>query len=127
VNKAKYEYEMAKAQLEIREAELKEVEVKLKFAKKRLDDAKAAGVRPAPGVRPVDPKPVDPLPLIGGKDYIQRLAEMKPALLRAKAEAEKKAAEVEAELKAREAKLAKDVQMLEETLANLKAKLEIEK
>ena len=49
------------AQLEIRIAEMKEVEVKVKYAKKRLDDAKAAGVRPAPGVRPV---PVDPPPAI---------------------------------------------------------------
>jgi hypothetical protein len=56
---AKFDVQMAEAQLLIRQAELKEIEVKVKFAKKRLDDAKAAGVRPAPGVRPV---PVDPLP-----------------------------------------------------------------
>jgi hypothetical protein len=56
--KAKLEVDAAKAQLEIKMAELKEVEVKLKFAKKRLEDAKAAGVRPLP-VRPVQ---VDPPP-----------------------------------------------------------------
>jgi hypothetical protein len=57
--KAKLEVEAARAQLEIRLAELKEVEVKIKFAKKRLDDAKAATVRPVPKV---DPKPIDPPP-----------------------------------------------------------------
>lgn len=57
--KAKFELEMAKAHLEIRVAELKEIEVKVKFAKKRLEDAKAGGVRPVPGVRPL---PVDPAP-----------------------------------------------------------------
>lgn len=53
---AKLEVEMAKAQLEIRIAEMKEVEVKIKYAKKRLDDAKASGVRPPPA-RQVDPPP----------------------------------------------------------------------
>jgi len=62
MDKAKLEVEAAKAQLDIRMAELREVEVKVKFAKKRLDDAKAAGVRPPPAVRPIDPKPVDPPP-----------------------------------------------------------------
>jgi hypothetical protein len=64
VTTAKFDVQMAEAQLLIRAAELKEVEVKVKFAKKRLEDAKAAGVRPAPGVRPVpvDPKATDPLP-----------------------------------------------------------------
>ena len=62
LNKAEGDYEMAKAQLAIRAAELKEVEVKIKHAKKRLEDAKAGGVRPAPGARPVEPKAVDPTP-----------------------------------------------------------------
>lgn len=52
LNKAEADFEMSKAQLDIRVAELKEVEVKIKHAKKRLEDAKAAGVRPAPGVQP---------------------------------------------------------------------------
>ncbi|HEY1186364.1 MAG TPA: hypothetical protein VGE74_01850 [Gemmata sp.] len=60
---AKYEFDMAKAQLEIRIAELKETEVKVKFARKRLEDAKAAGVRPVPNPRPVAPKAVDPPPI----------------------------------------------------------------
>jgi len=55
---ARFDFEMAKAQLDIRKAELKEIEVKVKYAKKRLDDAKAAGVRP-PNLRPV---PIDPPP-----------------------------------------------------------------
>jgi hypothetical protein len=59
LSKAEADFEMAKAQLDIRVAELKEVEVKIKHAKKRLEDAKAAGVRPAPGVQP---KAVDPPP-----------------------------------------------------------------
>ncbi len=54
---AKFDHELAKAQLGVRQAEVKEVEVKVKYAKKRLDEAKPA-VRPQPGgVRPV---PVDP-------------------------------------------------------------------
>lgn len=61
MDKAQLELEAARAQLEIRIAEVKEVEVKIKFAKKRLDDAKAAGVRPPVAPR-VDPKPVDPPP-----------------------------------------------------------------
>ena len=66
VEKAKLEVEAAKAQLDIRMAELKEIEVKIKFAKKRLDDAKAAGVRPArPTGPPLDPPPAHPG---GGRD-----------------------------------------------------------
>jgi hypothetical protein len=61
-NTAKFDLEMAKAQLGIRMAELKEAEVKVKYAKKRLDDAKANGVRPAPLPGPV-PAPVRPLPV----------------------------------------------------------------
>ena len=53
---SKEEFDRAALELETRPssrskfatAELKEVEVKLKFAKKRLEDAMAAGVRPAP-------------------------------------------------------------------------------
>ena len=60
LNKVEADFEMAKAQLDIRVAELKEVEVKIKHAKKRLEDAKAAPVRPAPGARPAEPKPADP-------------------------------------------------------------------
>ena len=55
LDKAKLDVEAAKAQLEIRMAELKEIEVKIKFAKKRLDDARAAGVRPAPANGPWGP------------------------------------------------------------------------
>jgi hypothetical protein len=64
LEKGKLEVEAAKAHLEIRLCELKEIEVKLKYAKKRLDDAKAAGVR-TPANNPfskIDPKPVDPPP-----------------------------------------------------------------
>jgi multidrug resistance efflux pump len=68
VDKAKFELEMAKAQLEIRAAELKEVEVRVKHAKKRLDEAKAVGVRPQPGIRPVNPKAVDPPPPLVNED-----------------------------------------------------------
>ena len=56
LEKGRLELEAAKAQLEIRMAEIKEIEVKIKYAKKRLDDAKAAGVRPPPA-RGVDPPP----------------------------------------------------------------------
>ena len=46
-------------------AEMREVEVKIKHAKKRLEEAKAAPVRPAvPGGRG-DPKQVDPPPAGG--------------------------------------------------------------
>lgn len=51
---AKLNVDAAKAQFDVRAAEVKEIEVKLKYAKKRLDDVKA-GIRPAAGVRPVDP------------------------------------------------------------------------
>jgi len=57
ITKARLEVEAARAQLEIRTCEMKEVEVKIKYAKKRLEDAKAATVRPAPAPRPVDPPP----------------------------------------------------------------------
>jgi hypothetical protein len=123
--KAKFELEMAKAQLEVRVAELREIEVKVKFAKKRLDEAKAGGVRPAPGVRPV---PVDPAPergrLVpapgfgpdnlpnGGRidrdaadDKAKELAELKAKLEKAKAETAR--AEAEAKKAEAEAKLAK--------------------
>jgi hypothetical protein len=62
LEKGKLEVEAAKAQLEIKLAELKEIEVKVKYAKKRLDDAKAAGVRsgPARPTAPVDPPPPAP-------------------------------------------------------------------
>jgi opacity protein-like surface antigen len=63
-DKAKLDVEAAKAQLDIRMAEMKEIEVKIKFAKKRLEDAKAAPPRgpgsPAPAR--VNPRPVDPPP-----------------------------------------------------------------
>jgi multidrug resistance efflux pump len=67
VERAKLDVDMAKGLVEVRMAELKEAEVKVKYAKKRLDDAKAAGVRPGPivpvpGPVPVRPVPVDPLP-----------------------------------------------------------------
>jgi hypothetical protein len=62
VARAKMDVEAAKAQLDIRMAELKEVEVKIKHAKKRLDDAKAAGVRPPPAAGRVERKQVDPPP-----------------------------------------------------------------
>ncbi len=60
LDKARLEFEGAKAQFEIRVAEMKEVEVRIKFAKKRLDEARAAMVPRVPAK--VDPKPVDPLP-----------------------------------------------------------------
>jgi len=60
-DKAKLEVEAAKAQLDIRMAELKEIEVKIKFAKKRLEDAKAAPAR-GPGPFRVNPPAVDPPP-----------------------------------------------------------------
>jgi hypothetical protein len=60
LDKAKLDVEAAKAQLEIRKAELKEIEVKIKYAKKRLDDAKAAGVRPVRPATPADPPPARP-------------------------------------------------------------------
>jgi len=55
VLQAKLEAEAAAAQLDIRKAEAKEVDVRLKHAKKRLEDGKAAGVRPAPRA-PIDPR-----------------------------------------------------------------------
>jgi hypothetical protein len=61
LEKAKLDVDVAKVQVEVRGAELKEAEVKVKYAKKRLDEAKAVGVRPAPGVpAPPVPVPVDP-------------------------------------------------------------------
>ena len=69
LEKGKLEVEAAKAQLDIKMAELKEIEVRVKFAKKRLDDAKAAGVRPAPA-RPATP--VDPPPAPRGRDRGER-------------------------------------------------------
>jgi hypothetical protein len=61
LEKAKLEVDAAKAQLQIKMAEMKEVEIKVKYAKQRLEDAKAAGIRPAPA-RPAGP-PVDPPPV----------------------------------------------------------------
>jgi hypothetical protein len=46
---ARLDLEEARARLEIRLAEMKEVEVRIKFAKKRLDEAKAAVRPPPPG------------------------------------------------------------------------------
>jgi multidrug resistance efflux pump len=64
VDKAKFSLEAAEAQLEIRVAEMKEVEVKIKHARKRLEDAKAAGARPAPGIiRPEETLPIGPPPV----------------------------------------------------------------
>jgi hypothetical protein len=57
LDKAKLDVEAAKAQMQIKMAELKEIEVKVKYAKKRLDDAKAAGVRTAPTRPAFDPPP----------------------------------------------------------------------
>lgn len=57
---AKFEVEAAKIQLEIRAAEVREIEVRLKYAKRRLEEAKQGGARPAPGGRPADPKPAAP-------------------------------------------------------------------
>jgi multidrug resistance efflux pump len=61
VEKAQLEVEMSKAQLDIRVAEVKEVDVKIKHAKKRLDEAKRNGARPAP------PEPTVPVELPGSK------------------------------------------------------------
>jgi len=57
LDKSKLEVEAARAQLQIKMAELKEIEVKVKYAKKRLDDAKAAGVRTVPSRPAFDPPP----------------------------------------------------------------------
>ena len=89
VEMAKLDVEMAKAQVGIHVAEQKEVEVKLKYAKKRLEDAKAAGVRPVPvppGVRPVDPPPV-------GLADPKAVEELKAKLARTQAGLEKNADE----------------------------------
>lgn len=76
--RAKANVDIAKAQVEVRAAELKEVEVKIKHAKKRLDEAKAAGVRPAPAPKPVDPPPPPP-PNMKDVDPIDaKLARWKP-------------------------------------------------
>jgi DNA repair exonuclease SbcCD ATPase subunit len=94
VDRAKMELEAAKAQLEIRIAELKEVEVKVKYAKKRLDDAKAAGVRPVPPIVrpvPVDPKATDPLPNVRLVADEKQVAELKEKLATVKAAIEKRA------------------------------------
>jgi hypothetical protein len=102
---AEFEVEMAKAQFEIRQAELKEVEVKVKYAKKRLEDAKAAGVRPLPGIRPV---PLDPLPNVRFAADEKVVAELKAKIEKLAAEVAKLAAEskkAEAELKVAEAEL----------------------
>ena len=115
---AKFDVEMAKAQLEIREAELKEVEVKVRHARKRLDDAKAAGVRPQPGVRPVpmDPPPADPLSQVRFAADEKEVAELKAKIEKLTAEVEKNAAEskkARAELEAAKKELAriKDIAM----------------
>lgn len=60
VEGAKFDLETTKIQFEIRAAEVREVEVRLKYAKRRLEEAKQGGARPAPGGRPADPKPVAP-------------------------------------------------------------------
>lgn len=67
MEKAKIDLDMAKVQVEIRTAEMREVDVKIKHAKKRLEEAKAAPARPAPGGRERDPKPADPPPPAGGR------------------------------------------------------------
>lgn len=117
LEKTRLEIEAAKAQLEIRVAEMKEVEVRVKFAKKRLEDAKAAGVRPLPGVlpgvRPVDPKPIDAPPPPAPPapdDKAAQLAQLKAKLDKATVEAEKAAdasKKAEEESKAAAAQLAK--------------------
>jgi DNA repair exonuclease SbcCD ATPase subunit len=105
--KAKLELESAKAQLDIRMAELKEVEVKVKHAKKRLDEAKAAPVRPAPKVdrKPVDPPPppafglaADPVDPKAVEELKKKVAELEAVL------ADKQAAAKKAEVVAKEAK-----------------------
>jgi hypothetical protein len=66
--KARLEVEAARAQLEIKVAETKEIEVRVKYARKRLEDAKAAAAAPPPAQRGFDPPPVDrpPPPPSGG-------------------------------------------------------------
>jgi hypothetical protein len=105
--RAETDVEMAKAQLEVRVAELREIEVKVKFAKKRLDEAKAVGARPAPGVRPV---PVDPVPERAqpdrgrgaADDKAKELDALKAKLVKVQVEAERAAIDAEkAELEAR--------------------------
>lgn len=110
VERAKVEVEMAKAQVEIRVAELKEIEVKVKYARKRLDDAKAGGVRPNPSApKAVEPKPADPAPMRFGADE-KDVAELKEKLAKTRATAEKAAVEVkkaDEQLKVAEGDLAK--------------------
>src|SRR5262249_30673153 len=96
VEKAKLEVEAAKAQLDIRMAEMKEVEVKVKVAKKRLEDAKAGGVRPLPKVdtKPVDPIVPPPAPPAPEDEKAKQLAELKAKLEKLTAESEKQTATV---------------------------------
>ncbi|MCE9564644.1 MAG: hypothetical protein K8U57_21635 [Planctomycetes bacterium] len=119
VEKVRLEVEVAKAQLEIRIAEMKEVEVKIKHAKKRLDEAKAAAIRPAPAntvVRPaVDPVP-PPAPTAPQADP-KVVAELKAKLEKltdeaAKAAAEAKKADENAKVAAEELAAIKRVAML---------------
>jgi hypothetical protein len=86
VTTAKFELEAAKAHLEIRMAELKEAEVKVKFAKKRLDNVKGDGVRPA------QPKGGAPAP--NGLSTEKTTAELKAKLATLFVEAEQRAEKV---------------------------------
>jgi multidrug resistance efflux pump len=101
------EAQVAQARVEIRKAELKELEVRLKYARKRLEDAKAAGARPAPGVRPVQPRPGDPQP--NPRPAAHGAAELKAKIEQLTTAAETKEAErkkAEAELETAKAKVA---------------------
>lgn len=105
VEEAESALKLAQSQLEIRSAELKVIEVKVKFARKRYEDAKAAGVRP---VAPVAPRPANPEVRFAADE--KEVAELKEKLAKArdgaalKAAAEKKA---EALVKVAEDDLAK--------------------
>jgi len=116
VEKAKLEVEAAMAQLEIRIAEMKEIEVKVKFAKKRLEEAKAVGVRPV--VNPVVRPPVDPIPPPAPPADVDPkvVAELKAKLAKLAAEVEAQTAEVKkadeaAKLAATEFEKIKDIAM----------------
>jgi hypothetical protein len=63
LEKARLEVEAAKARRDIQIGELKEVEIRIKFAKKRLDEVKAAERAPADNpFRKLERKPIDPPP-----------------------------------------------------------------
>ncbi len=118
-NKIKIELEAAKAQLEIRIAEMKEVEVKIKHAKRRLEDATPAGGRP--GIRPVQPKAVDP------QLTAVNAAEGEKADPKVIAELQKQIKQLEAVVADKKAAVEKAEAVAKETQSNLARTLDIAK